>query len=286
MSLIYLATPIDFANNDSRALQFRSEIAHHLTEAGYTIYDPSRAWNVNGPMTESLARAIEGVNRQALRRSDVVVAWLPEGVQTQGVPAEIEFATRHQGIPAIVLGTIGVALTANPMVDAMAEADVAKLPRQVELALIGGRMSDYFIRYSSTEEADLRLAHPTDAGIDLPCAETIVIPPGSSWNVSTGIKLELPSGSFGWIVARSSAYPNYGLIVLPGVIDQGYQGELKVNCLNLGSRAVRVESGSRIGQLLIMHNALAGYDLRRVDSDQVHPFKTPRGDAGFGSSGV
>ena len=48
-----------------------------------------------------------------------------------------------------------------------------------------------------------------------------------SWILDTGIALEIPYGYYGQILTRSSCAKK-GLIVLGGVIDSGYRGEVKV----------------------------------------------------------
>jgi dUTP pyrophosphatase len=282
---VYLATPIDFANYELDQERMIDRIRYKLMRAGHTIYDPSRGWHVS-EMTEENARAIEGTNRQALRRSDVMVAWLPEGVVSHGVPAEIEFATRNQGIPAIVIGRAGATLLSNPMVSVMSEEKLELLTAWVELAAIRtDRSADHRIRYSAPDGVDLEHAHPGDAGVDLRASEDVLLEPGQQAFVPSGVRIDIPSATFGWIVARSSTFGNHGLIVLPGVIDEQYQGELGISCVNLTSLPHRVRKGERLGQLLLLSNFWKGFELRKVDEESVFPNQTARGSNGFGSSG-
>lgn len=283
---VYFATPIDFANYEVHGSLRREHIRTLLTAEGHTVYDPSAGWHVGGTVNESDARAIEGTNRQALRRSDVIVAWLPEGVQTQGVPAEIEFATRNQGIPAIVIGSVGVSLMSNSMVSVLPEDQIGYLGKWVDLAAEQlDRTTEYQIPYSAPEGVDLTHAHPGDAGVDLRASEDTLINPGEHTFVPSGVKIRLPSATFGWIVARSSTFGNHGLLVLPGVIDEQYQGELGISCVNLTSLPHRVRKGERLGQLLLLSNFWRGHELKRVDEENVFPNPSSRGSNGFGSSG-
>lgn len=48
-----------------------------------------------------------------------------------------------------------------------------------------------------------------------------------SWIFDTGIALEIPYGYYGQILTRSSC-AKIGLVVLGGVIDSGYRGEIKI----------------------------------------------------------
>jgi dUTP pyrophosphatase len=282
---VYYATPIDFANYEAHASMRREHIRQKLIDAGHTVYDPSRAWHV-AEVTEQDARAIEGTNRQALRRSDIIVAWLPEGIQTQGVPAEVEFATRNQGIPAIVIGHAGVSVMSNSLVSIMPEDQVEKLEAWIELAVTSvDRTAEYRIPYSAPEGVDLTHAHPGDAGVDLRASTDVLINPGEQMFVPSGVKIRLPAATFGWIVARSSTFGNHGLIVLPGIIDASYQGELGISCVNLTRFPHRVKAGERLGQLLLLSNFWGGHELTRTDEENVFPNRSSRGAAGFGSSG-
>jgi dUTP pyrophosphatase len=280
---VYFATPIDFANYGADASAFRDRVREKLIRAGHVVYDPSRAWHLSS-WTEADARAVEGTNRQALRRSDIIVAWLPEGVQTQGVPAEIEFATRHQGIPAVVIGHAGVSLASNGLVSVMAEEKLELLPRWIELATMN-RISDHRVPYSAPNGIDLVHAHPGDAGVDLRASADILLNAGEQAFIPSGVRIRLPAGTFGWIVARSSTFGNHGLLVLPGVIDEEYQGELGISCVNLTKYPHRVHQGERIGQLLLLSNLWKGFELQRVDEDSVFHGPSSRGRNGFGSTG-
>lgn len=281
----YFARPIDFADRyDATSLAMQSAVEDTLAKSGYSIYHPAYAWQVNGPMHADLARAIESSNRFALRRASAVVAWLPEGVQTQGVPMEIEFASRELGLPVIVLGKVGASLMGNPLVSCLPESDVEKVGRQLDLMApdVTAR-NNPTIRYSSLYE--LNHAHPGDAGVDLRASHDIVIEPGEHAFVPSSVQIAIPSGMFGWIVARSSTFGNHGLLVLPGVIDAGYQGYLGISCVNLTGQVRKVYAGDRLGQFLLLANMWPGFHLERVDTDDVFPAPTSRGSNGFGSSG-
>jgi dUTP pyrophosphatase len=78
---------------------------------------------------------------------------------------------------------------------------------------------------------------------------------------------------------RSGLAVRAGLTTLGGVIDASYRGELKVPLLNTNDAAYTVQVGDRIGQLLIQ--PIPSIEVVEVTELDV----TPRGDAGFGSSG-
>jgi dUTP pyrophosphatase len=133
------------------------------------------------------------------------------------------------------------------------------------------------------EEARLpRYAHVGDYGdlaADLYSAEELLIVPGSTVAVSTGVALEFPS-THGALVEDRSGLAMRGLTTLAGVIDPGYRGEIKVVVTNLGVAAVEVKVGDRIAQLRIVQRIQA--DFEEVTELGV----AARGANGFGSTGV
>jgi dUTP pyrophosphatase len=133
------------------------------------------------------------------------------------------------------------------------------------------------------EEARLpRYAHVGEYGdlaADLYSAEELLIVPGSTVAVSTGVALEFPS-THGALVEDRSGLAVRGLTTLAGVIDPGYRGEIKVVVTNLGVAAVEVKVGDRIAQLRIVQRIQA--DFEEVTELGV----AARGANGFGSTGI
>ena len=125
-------------------------------------------------------------------------------------------------------------------------------------------------------------AHAGDAGLDLCCLDRVEIAPGERVRVPTGIAIELPAGHAGLIVPRSGLAAKQGISIVnaPGLIDEGYRGELQVLLLNTDRRlAVTLEAGERIAQLVVIPVAL-------LTPLEVESFsESSRGEQGFGSSG-
>ena len=125
-------------------------------------------------------------------------------------------------------------------------------------------------------------AHPGDAGLDLCCLDRVEIGPGERVRVPTGIAIELPAGHAGLIVPRSGLAAKQGISIVnaPGLIDEGYRGELQVLLLNTDlALAVTLEAGERIAQLVVLPVAL-------LTPLEVESFsESSRGEQGFGSSG-
>lgn len=126
-----------------------------------------------------------------------------------------------------------------------------------------------------------RRAHAGDAGADLCAVEQVVIGPGERGDVGTGLALAVPEGYVGLVMPRSGLAFRHGILVAnaPGVIDASYRGEVRVCLYNSGPTEFVVEPGDRIAQLVVEAVALPEF----IEATQLT--ETPRGSAGFGSTG-
>jgi dUTP diphosphatase len=125
-------------------------------------------------------------------------------------------------------------------------------------------------------------AHPGDAGLDVHALEAVTLTPGARAMVRTGIAIALPDGHAGLVVPRSGLAARHGIALVnaPGLIDEGYRGEVRILLLNTDPREpFDVVAGSRIAQLVVVPVAPA--ETGEVESLDV----TVRGAGGFGSSG-
>jgi len=123
------------------------------------------------------------------------------------------------------------------------------------------------------------------AGWDLYAAtdKDITIAPHETVKIGTGIAVEIPSGLFGAIFARSGIATKQGLrpANAVGVIDSDYRGELIVALHNDSTEHQMVTAGSRIAQLvLIPYFKINNFQIVNELSN------TERGDGGFGSTGA
>lgn len=121
-----------------------------------------------------------------------------------------------------------------------------------------------------------------DAGLDLEVSQYQLVMPGATVRLPHNIAVELPTGAFGMIVPRSSTLPNKGLLVMTGIIDPGFRGEVQTVVYNPTKRAVAVNSDERLSQLLVL--PLLSVTVEEV-TDPESLSKSDRGEAGFGSSG-
>ena len=117
-----------------------------------------------------------------------------------------------------------------------------------------------------------------DLAADLFAAEAVVIEPGATVAVRTGLAMELPS-THGALVEDRSGLALRGITTLAGVIDPGYRGELKIVLTNLSKEPQAVAPGHRIAQLRIVRRIEARFE----ETDTLA--EAPRGAGGFGSTG-
>lgn len=117
-----------------------------------------------------------------------------------------------------------------------------------------------------------------DLAADLYAAEAATLAPGATLAVPTGLALEFPS-THGALVEDRSGLALRGLTTLAGVIDPGYRGEVRVVMTNLSQSAAEIKPGDRIAQLRIVQRIEAQFEEVNTLAE------TPRGAAGFGSTG-
>ena len=122
------------------------------------------------------------------------------------------------------------------------------------------------------------------AGADL-CAmlpEPVVLNPGKTILVPTGIFLEIPEGYEAQIRPRSGLALKHGITLLnsPGTIDSDYRGEIKIIMTNFGEENFKIENGMRIGQI-VFARVFKGNFIKVNTLNE-----TERNEGGFGHSGI
>ena len=151
-------------------------------------------------------------------------------------------------------------------------------------------------------------AYPTDSGFDLYASEDVIIEPGETAVVPTGIAVQLPEGYEATVRPRSGVTSRTKLRVQLGTIDRGYSGEIGVIVDNtcpdphmtinyalsvsggthrilddyeVAGNSYLIRKGDRIAQLVVQA-------LPEVTAVEIDDFTqdSERGEGGFGSSGV
>ena len=110
----------------------------------------------------------------------------------------------------------------------------------------------------------------------------IILKPFERRLVNTGLYAQLEKGYEIQVRPRSGLALKKGITVLnsPGTIDADYRGEIGVILINLSNDDFRINSGDRIAQLVVSKHEQP--NLEQTDSLD----STPRGEKGFGSTGV
>jgi len=121
------------------------------------------------------------------------------------------------------------------------------------------------------------------AGADLRAAieQEVVLESGTYQLIPTGFSMALPVGFEAQIRPRSGLALKHGVTVLnsPGTIDADYRGEVGVVLVNHGAKALHIQRGDRIAQMVIASVVQASFQsVTCLD-------ETERGEGGFGSSG-
>ena len=158
-------------------------------------------------------------------------------------------------------------------------------------------------------------AHPTDSGFDLFADENVLVEPGETVVISTGVAIALPEGYEAQIRPKSGITSKTDFRVQLGTVDEPYRGEIRVIadnkalpilCINdegklemvhteiienlerkdvefceeLPVNSIFIERGTKIAQMVIA--PVAHPEVVEVDELD----ETDRGANGFGSTGV
>lgn len=270
---IYLASPIDLVSDPEAADGVRSA----LLSDGHTVFAPYRAWGARAPLDDRLQEH----NMQVLAAMDALIAYIPRGATTIGVMLEVSWAVEH-GMPVGIVTDIDLSKSASLLwLTRKPNVVISNDPHYVGNAV---RRMPTHRQTVATWDGDgqaPKLGKPGDAGFDLFYTDDqpVTIQPGDFVNVRSKIAVELPAGTWGMIVGRSSAFKRR-LFVAPSVIDNGYRGELFACCWNIGSEPQTIEPGDRVAQLVpfpLTAEHMVWYKGKLSD--------TERGTTGFGSTG-
>ena len=109
---------------------------------------------------------------------------------------------------------------------------------------------------------------------------SIKLEPGERALIPLGFKARIPEGYHGEVRPRSGAAFRKGLEIpnSPGTIDSDYNGEWMVPVKNGDSKAITIEHGERIAQVVFVPHLAATFELGSVA-------RTTERDGGFGSTG-
>jgi len=126
---------------------------------------------------------------------------------------------------------------------------------------------------------------PGSAALDLAAAldSPVVIEPGKTETISTGIAVELPGcDTAALVLSRSGLGMRNGvsLVNSVGLIDNDYRGAISLCLINHSDKPFTVENGDRLAQLMV----LSYMNLLPIEVEELSD--TRRGEGGFGSTGI
>jgi dUTP pyrophosphatase len=123
-------------------------------------------------------------------------------------------------------------------------------------------------------------AHPNDEGWDLFAVEDQTIEAKSSAVVKVGLKIAfLDEGYWLKVESRSGLAFNNDIVAFWGILDNGYNGELKIKLFNFSTLPYVVKSGDRVAQILVKYSISDfGVEWGKIVPSQ-------RGSNGIGSTG-
>jgi dUTP pyrophosphatase len=130
-------------------------------------------------------------------------------------------------------------------------------------------------------------SNPSDAGLDVYAhlEDPLIILPGESALIKTGLKFGVPHGYMFQVMNRSSVAAKRSLIVGAHVIDSGYDGEVFINVHNIGDRSQTIKYGDKIAQLVMI--PVVSFRPLLVESELYRQPITisDRGEGALGSTG-
>ncbi len=132
--------------------------------------------------------------------------------------------------------------------------------------------SDDLIPFTAYEDA---------AGMDLKIDRNLVLQPGDTVKVGTGVRIEVPKGYAAIVLPRSSC-KGFRLANTIGLIDNDYRGEIFAVLVSTSSEPIQFFRGDRFLQLMVVPVLPPKFNLVSIEEMS----STARGENGGGSSGV
>lgn len=307
-TMAYLAYPIDQSNMNEELYAFIMMVKRILHSKVDIIFDPGDGFRVTSGPFGPKGPQIGIINRTAADTADLIVAILPLGTPSIGVPMEVESAARTGKSVLVFSDTNSWMLqytTPNVQVYPIDQnLDLIDIIRNTPVPFVWStddgdeiEESDGRAGFVDFVFGDSRMplpiqplepnamlptrAFPDDAGLDLYVLCDTEVPAGKFVDVPCGVAVELPTWAWGFLTGRSSTLRKRGLLVSTAIIDCGYRGELFAGAQNLTNQTVTVARGERIAQLIVMPNLTQFLVPEWYERLQVHN----RGVNGFGSSG-
>ena len=134
-------------------------------------------------------------------------------------------------------------------------------------------------------------AHASDAGLDLywNCSDdkkSVIIEPGESILLESGLRFGVPHNFMLKIENRSSIASKKKLLVGANVVDSAFDGEVFINLINVGNEPQTIYRGDKIAQaILIPVISFKAMENHSKDLYGYYPIAiSDRGSGSFGST--
>ncbi|PSS36937.1 hypothetical protein PHLCEN_2v1213 [Hermanssonia centrifuga] len=101
------------------------------------------------------------------------------------------------------------------------------------------------------------------AGLDLYASRDQVIPSKSRALISTGIKIQLPTGTYGHIAPRSNPIVK-DINTIESIIDQDYTGKIQVTLVNTSDLILKINKNDPIAQLIVEQIAVCDVKVTQI----------------------
>ena len=132
-------------------------------------------------------------------------------------------------------------------------------------------------------------ANPSDAGLDVffspETVISVVLNPGDSKILPTGLKFGVPHGYMLEVKNRSSVAAKRSLVVGACIVDSGYAGEVFINLHNVGTKLQVLSAGDKIAQLVM--TPVVHFRPLETTEDTLYSYPmtiSNRGDGALGST--
>lgn len=127
---------------------------------------------------------------------------------------------------------------------------------------------------------------PESAGIDFFVpndSEWLLVEPGKSVMIDSGIKLILTSGYAG-VFHNKSSIGSKGLVCGACVVDADYRGTVFINLWNVSNEDIKILPGQKIAQMLLFK---VPYEtVQEITQEEFNEDVTERGEGALGSTGA
>lgn len=112
---------------------------------------------------------------------------------------------------------------------------------------------------------------------------TISVPSLHRAVIPTGLRFNIPTGTYLEVANRGSMAAKYGMTFGAHIIDSDYQGNVFINLINTSPAEVQLLPAMRVAQLL--HKPVILSYLEEVTDDTLYANVSIRGDGALGSTG-